>query len=252
VTGTVAAVMEVNYFSLVEAGLDQQNPCSAGALRRVASYLAPRPGERVLDVGGGRGWWAAELASRFGASVTVLEINPDFAEAARRRAVDSGVAGRVEVVQGPAGEYRPAVFDIVTCLGASFALGGYQPALAWMATALGPGARLAIGEVHVASGDPREVGGHDLDDVAGLAAVFHATGLELTGIVGTSVADWDHYESQHWANVAAWAAAHPDHPDLAEVLRLSAHYRDLYLREMRGEISWSVLVGAAVRAAAAG
>ena len=52
----------------------------------------------------------------------------------------------------------------------------------------------------MASGDPREVGGHDLKDVAGLAAAFDANGLNLTGLVGASVADWNHYESQHWAN----------------------------------------------------
>src|SRR5918996_538677 len=119
--------MEVNYFSVVEADHDQQNPCSVEGLRRVAGYLEPRPGERVLDVGAGRGWWAVELAAgagggggageralRHGVSVTALEINPDFAEAARRRAADSGVADRVEVVLGPAAEYRPRDFDIVT------------------------------------------------------------------------------------------------------------------------------------------
>jgi cyclopropane fatty-acyl-phospholipid synthase-like methyltransferase len=197
----------------------------------------------VLDIGAGRGWWAAELAVRHGVTVTALEINPDFAEAARRRADESGVADRVEVVLGPAAEYRPRDYDVVTCLGASFALDGYRPAVSWMTDALRPGGRVAIGEVHVADGAPREVAGHDLDDLAGLAAAFPPHGLELTGIVASATADWDHYESQHWANVTSWAEAHPDHPDRAEVLRLSRHYRDLYLREMRGRMGWSVLVG---------
>jgi hypothetical protein len=110
-------------------------------------------------------------------------------------------------------------------------------------TALRPGGRVAIGEVHVAFGAPREVAGHDLDGLAGLAADFAPHGLELTGIVPSSIADWDHYESQHWVNVTSWAKAHPDHPDRAELLQRSRHYRDLYLREMRGEMGWSVLIG---------
>ncbi|HYH31976.1 MAG TPA: hypothetical protein VD903_16490 [Pseudonocardia sp.] len=39
--------------------------------------------------------------------------------------------------------------------------------LAWMAAALAPGGRVAIGEVHVATGAPGAVGGHDLDDGRG-------------------------------------------------------------------------------------
>ncbi|WP_233160238.1 cyclopropane-fatty-acyl-phospholipid synthase family protein [Pseudonocardia sp. MH-G8] len=244
--------MEVNYFSVVESGHEQQNPCSVDGLRRVAGYLDPQPGERVLDVGGGRGWWAVDLAVRHGVSVTVLEINPDFADAARRRAADAGVADRVEVVVGPAAEHHARDTDIVTCLGASFALDGSGPALAWMTQAMGAGGRIAIGEIHVAAGAPREVAGHEADDLAGLAAAFGAHGLELTGLVSSTVADWDHYESQHWASVADWTQAHPDHPDhpdRAELLRLSHHHRDVYLREMRAELGWSVLVGRRAHAA---
>ncbi|MGH3586996.1 MAG: SAM-dependent methyltransferase, partial [Pseudonocardia sp.] len=112
-----------------------------------------------------------------------------------------------------------------------------------MAAVLRPGGRLAIGEVHVASGVPRTVAGHDLDDLAGLADEFAAAGLELTGVVGSTVADWDHYESQHWATVLAWAQAHPDHPDRSEVLDRSRYHRDQYLRETRGQMGWSILVG---------
>jgi cyclopropane fatty-acyl-phospholipid synthase-like methyltransferase len=62
------AAVEINYFSVAEAGHEQQNPCSVEALHRVASYLAPVRGERVLDIGAGRGWWAVELADRYGVS----------------------------------------------------------------------------------------------------------------------------------------------------------------------------------------
>jgi cyclopropane fatty-acyl-phospholipid synthase-like methyltransferase len=235
--------MQINYFSVVESAHEQQNPCSVEALRRVAGYLALEPGERVVDVGGGRGWWAVDLAVRHGVAVTVLELNPDFAGAARQRAVDAGVADRVEVVVGPAAEHRVRDADVVTCLGASFALDGYRPALAWMTDAVRPGGRVAIGEIHVAAGEAREVAGHAAEDLAGLAAGFGEAGELQPGLVGCTTADWDHYESQHWATVANWARAHPAHPDRAELLRVSGHHRDVYLREMRGEMGWSVLVG---------
>lgn len=234
---------DMAYFSVVEATHEIQNPYSPEKLRRVAEYLAPRPGERVLDIGAGRGWWAVELASRHGVSVTACEINEDFADAARLRARDAGVADLVEVVVGPAAEFPGRGFDVVTCIGASFALDGYEPALDWMVAAARPAGRLAIGEVHVVDGEPRELFGMSLTDLAGLVAALDARGVEPTGIVASSVHDWDHYESQHWRGVDAWARAHPDDPRRAEFVELSRGFRDQYLRELRGRMGWSVLTG---------
>ncbi len=234
---------EVDYFAVVEGTHDIQNPSTPAKMRRVADYLAVAAGDAVLDIGAGRGWWAVELAVRYDALVTGLELNQHFAADADRRAAENGVAERVRTVRGPAAEFDPAhnAYDVVTCLGASFALGGYRTSVQWMAEAVKPGGRIAIGDVHAFdSADAND----DLPALAELAHVAEEEGFEITGLVSADLADWDHYESQHWANVDAWAAAHPDHPKRTEFLGLSRNFRSRYLREERGRLGWSILVAA--------
>ena len=66
---------------------------------RMTELLAPRPGDRVLEVGTGSGYQAAILA-RLGCSVVSIERHGDLAETARVRLRDLGLAENVEVCVG--------------------------------------------------------------------------------------------------------------------------------------------------------
>jgi SAM-dependent methyltransferase len=55
---------------------------------------------RVLDVGCGVGTTAIEIAKRFGATVTAVDIAPVMLERARRNVVDADAGERVTVVEG--------------------------------------------------------------------------------------------------------------------------------------------------------
>ena len=84
----------------------------------LAAITAATGGERVLDVGTGTGAAALCLAVRVpGVAVTGLEQRADACAFARRNAVLSGVADRVEVVQGdllaPPGTLPAGGFDRV-------------------------------------------------------------------------------------------------------------------------------------------
>jgi len=55
------------------------------------ALLAPRPGERILDLGCGDGALTEKLAAS-GASIVGVDAGPDMIEAARRRGLDARVA----------------------------------------------------------------------------------------------------------------------------------------------------------------
>jgi SAM-dependent methyltransferase len=81
-------------------------------------WLAPRPGERVLDIGCAAGGTAAELASRVGptGSVVGVDLSPEMIDAARRRFGDthpglSFVAGDVETLGAVPGAPFDAAFS---------------------------------------------------------------------------------------------------------------------------------------------
>ena len=71
--------------------------------RAVLAALALRPGERVLDIGSGPGYLAAEMAGAVGAGGLVhgIDASPGMLEVARRRARAPGSAP-VELVQADA------------------------------------------------------------------------------------------------------------------------------------------------------
>jgi protein-L-isoaspartate(D-aspartate) O-methyltransferase len=79
---------------------------------RMTELLAPRPGERVLELGTGSGYQAAILGW-LGARVTSLERHPELADAARRRIADMGLADRVtiKVADGSLGDPAGAPWD---------------------------------------------------------------------------------------------------------------------------------------------
>jgi protein-L-isoaspartate(D-aspartate) O-methyltransferase len=74
---------------------------------RMTELLAPRPGERVLDVGTGSGYQAAILAL-LGARVTSIERQPELAASARARLAELGFGDEVEVRLGDGSLGDPA------------------------------------------------------------------------------------------------------------------------------------------------
>jgi demethylmenaquinone methyltransferase / 2-methoxy-6-polyprenyl-1,4-benzoquinol methylase len=83
--------------------------------RALVDEIAPRDGDRILDVATGTGMVAAELLRRARCSVVGLDQSPDMLAAARRRFA-SGTGGRVELVAGEAEAlpFGDASFDAVT------------------------------------------------------------------------------------------------------------------------------------------
>lgn len=79
---------------------------------RMSELLAPRPGDRVLELGGGSGYQAAVLA-QMGARVTSIERHAALADQARARLEALGLADRVEfrTGDGSLGDRSGAPFD---------------------------------------------------------------------------------------------------------------------------------------------
>ncbi|HET9344626.1 MAG TPA: protein-L-isoaspartate(D-aspartate) O-methyltransferase [Candidatus Limnocylindrales bacterium] len=77
----------------IEAGQTISQPYMVA---RMTELLAPRAGDRVLEIGTGSGYQAAILAL-LGATVLSIERQPELAALARERLARLGLAGAVEV-----------------------------------------------------------------------------------------------------------------------------------------------------------
>jgi len=109
---------------------DEAVPIDAGQtisqpymVARMTELLAPREGDRVLELGTGSGYQAAVLAW-LGARVITIERHADLAYGARRRLESLGLAGSVEVrvADGSLGYPAKAPYDGIVVTAAAPAI----------------------------------------------------------------------------------------------------------------------------------
>lgn len=96
-------------FSAVAPRYDLMNDLMSGGVHRLwkdafVGWLAPRPGQRFLDVAGGTGDIAFRIAERVkgDAAITVCDINPEMLAEGRRRAGTRANAGAIQWICGDA------------------------------------------------------------------------------------------------------------------------------------------------------
>jgi len=128
----------------LEARLDAQiAPLGRAAMERAA----PRPGERVLDVGCGCGQTALELAERVGPSGEVVgaDVSAVMLARARERAAEAGLAQvRFENVDAQVHELPGAYFDLLYSRFGVMFFADPVAAFANLRRSLRPGGRLAF------------------------------------------------------------------------------------------------------------
>ena len=126
------------------------NPVRSAVQRRyegpiLLSLGGPASGERVLEIGCGRGVGTQIILERFGADhVTAFDLDPDMVERARRRLAPEGDRVEVEVgdaehIDAPDGDFD-AVFDF----GIIHHILNWRAAVKEVARVLRPGGRLAL------------------------------------------------------------------------------------------------------------
>ncbi len=97
------------------APVDHVHAGGLAATVKLAERLGIQPGQRVLDIGCGLGGPARYIATRFGCTVSGIDITPPFVEAANRLTALLRLAGRVAIQQGDALRlpYPDEAFDAV-------------------------------------------------------------------------------------------------------------------------------------------
>ena len=75
-------------------------PTPDEVVERMLAMAQTRPEDYVVDLGAGDGKIAIAAAKKFGAKALGVEYNPEMARYAQRNALEAGVAGRAQIVQG--------------------------------------------------------------------------------------------------------------------------------------------------------
>jgi len=120
--------------------------------------LAPAPGERVLEIGPGTGYYSLAVAAALdGGTLDIFDISQEFLDSVIRTARDRGIEN-VAATQGDARTlpYSDDRFDAAFLVAVLGEIPDQGAALRELARVLRSGWRLVVGE-SLASGDPHAV-----------------------------------------------------------------------------------------------
>jgi ubiquinone/menaquinone biosynthesis C-methylase UbiE len=140
---------------------------------RLIEVLAPRAGERVLEIGPGTGYYTFEMAARLdGGQVDIFDIQQEMIDHVVREANKRGVTN-VNPALGDAQSlpYRDESFEAVVLITVLGEIPDQERALNEVARVLKPGGRLIVGEMIV---DPHTVTLGQLRERAGRAGLSFA------------------------------------------------------------------------------
>jgi ubiquinone/menaquinone biosynthesis C-methylase UbiE len=148
---------------------------------RLRQALVPEPGERLLEIGPGTGYYTLDLADWVGAEgeVEIFDLQQEMLDHTVRRARERGV-WNVNSTRGDAQElpYDDGSFDAVILIATLGEIPDQDAALREAARVLRPEGRLIVGELF---GDPHYVTPGSLERRA------NAAGLRLVDRIGPKV-----------------------------------------------------------------
>jgi len=140
-------------FDSVSGSYDVMNDLMSGGLHRLwkrytIDQAAVRAGNSVLDLAGGTGDLARQLASIVGPTgrVVLADINHSMLAEGRKRLVDAGVAGNLSITQVDAEHlpFAPSTFDCITIAFGLRNVTDKDTALRSMFRVLKPGGKLLV------------------------------------------------------------------------------------------------------------
>jgi ubiquinone/menaquinone biosynthesis C-methylase UbiE len=238
----------MEFFDLISIShryMEILNPSTPEKIIKLGALLKLDKGSRVIDFGCGCAEPLTLWAEEFGITGIGIDISRDFCERARKKLALRGLSGQIEIVCSPAADYvfEEGAFDAATCIGSTFAFGGYRQTLQTMKKAVRQGGHLGIGETHWLSTRihpeyaQKQTTTHTETE---LARFTRDEGLELEYIIHSSHDDWDRYISDSWYGLIHWLEENPNHPDYEQVLKYFRADQDDYLQFQSQNMGWAM------------
>ena len=237
------------YYGITHTDHTVMNPMSLGKTKELIERLCLLDSGRVLDVACGKAEFLCLVAERYEVAGKGLDLSPITIEEARRTVAARGLEGRIELLHMDGANYeldREEMLDLASCIGASWIYNGHKGTLEALSRMVQPGGLVLVGEpfwrtepdpdyLTLTGQDASLCGTHRSNVQTGVDL-----GLSCLYTVVSNEDDWDRYEGLQWQAAELYAAAHPDDPDVKQLLQTSNKNRDAYLRWGRDSLGWAM------------
>ncbi len=236
-------------FNITESAHRIHNPITPDKLATLGAALRLEAGARVLDLGSGSGEMLCTWARDHGIVGTGVDMSALFSEQAKRRAVELGVADRVEFIHADAaGHVSAEKVDVAACVGATWIGGGVAGTIELLARSLRSGGIILIGEPFWRQLPPTEAVAKgcqagsiaDFLTLPGLLASFGHLGYDVVEMVLADQDGWDRYEAAKWLTMRRWLDANPEDALVGEVRAQLNSEPARYAAFTREYLGWGV------------
>lgn len=235
-------------FTIRESGHRIHNPFTPEKLATLGQALHLEPGAKALDLASGSGEMLCTWARDHALTGTGVDLCALFTEQARARAVELGVADRVNFVHADAADYVTDPVDLAACVGATWIGGGVAGTVKLLARSLRPNGLMLIGEPYWRRNPPdlqtaQACEATSMDDFLSLPqllAQFSDLGYDTVEMVLADQDSWDRYQAAQWLTMRTWLDKHPD-DDMASQVRAELQAEPaLYAEYTREYVGWGV------------
>ena len=221
------------------------NPSTSEKIIQLGKLLNLKKGSRVIDFGCGCAEPLILWAEEFGITGIGIDISRDFCDRAKDKIIKKGLSGKIEIVCSTGGNYvfEEVAFDAATCIGATFAFGGFQQTIRTIKRAVHQDGRLGIGETHWLSNQVHSQYAQKQTTTyteLELAQFSRNESFELECIIRSNRDDWDRYVSDSWYSLIHWLQENPNHPDYEQVFRHFRTDQDDYLQFQSQYMGWAM------------
>jgi SAM-dependent methyltransferase len=227
------------------------NPTSEEKLARLVELVQLPTDARVVDIACGKGEFLIRLAEAYGVRGVGVDISPFCITDAERRLRARVPQAEIAFTQMDGADFepdKPHSFTLASCIGASWIFGGHAGTLDALVSMVEPDGWVIAGEPYWlqepseeylrACGLTRDGFGSHAENVE----AGERRGLDLVHTLVSSKDDWDRYEGLQWYATAEYARAHPDDPDLPELVNRVAKEKAVYLKWGRDTLGWAIYV----------